>query len=354
MASPAVVNVDALIAPIPGENPAGPSVPFAVRQKLDDLRKEVRPEDFAADDPLRPKQAKPADWESIVEIAEQTLGETSKDLLVAARLTEGLAKAKGFAGLRDALTLLRRLYEECWDRLNPVIEDGDVEVRASQINWLDDPDRGARFPTSVRGIPLITDDEATFSWLDWRKAQEAADEEWRQKFDAAVAVVPRKHCQDNVDDVVKAAEELEALKKVLDARLGDNAPGLLEVRRAIADCRTLAQQLLQRKGPGEVAVAETPVAEEEAAAPAENGRPATKGRMGTREEVYEQLAAAAAVLQQIEPHSPIPYLIQRAVELGKLPFPQLIKVLIRDPNILTDLNRELGIKDAEGAGEAES
>jgi hypothetical protein len=51
------------------------------------------------------------------------------------------------------------------------------------------------------------------------------------------------------------------------------------------------------------------------------------------------------MLQQIEPHSPIPYLVKRAVELGALPFPRLIQQLIRDGNVLTELKREMGIKD---------
>jgi type VI secretion system protein ImpA len=55
------------------------------------------------------------------------------------------------------------------------------------------------------------------------------------------------------------------------------------------------------------------------------------------------------MLKELEPHSPIPYLIQRAVELGSLPFPELIKELVRDQKILTDLNRELGIKEQAGA-----
>jgi len=65
----------------------------------------------------------------------------------------------------------------------------------------------------------------------------------------------------------------------------------------------------------------------------------------SRADAYRQLAQAAALLRQLEPHSPIPYLIQRAVELGSMPFPQLIRALIREQNVLTELNRELGIKE---------
>jgi type VI secretion system protein ImpA len=69
--------------------------------------------------------------------------------------------------------------------------------------------------------------------------------------------------------------------------------------------------------------------------------------MVTREDVYARLAEAADLLQQMEPHSPVPYLIRRAIEWGNLPFPQLMKALIREDyyQAITEMNRELGIKD---------
>ena len=86
-------------------------------------------------------------------------------------------------------------------------------------------------------------------------------------------------------------------------------------------------------------------------AAAASGRPGNEGSSGgasgapaTRAEVYRQLGHAASLLRQLEPHSPIPYLIQKAVELGALPFPLLIRELVRDANVLEQLNRELGIK----------
>jgi len=68
-------------------------------------------------------------------------------------------------------------------------------------------------------------------------------------------------------------------------------------------------------------------------------------KMETRAEIYARVAEAAAKLQQIEPHSPIPYLLNRAVELGSLPFPELMKSLILNADVLKLMNRELGIKE---------
>ena len=49
----------------------------------------------------------------------------------------------------------------------------------------------------------------------------------------------------------------------------------------------------------------------------------------------------------MEPHSPIPDLLRRAVELGRMPFRRLITQLIRDPGQLAEVFREFGIKEGE-------
>jgi type VI secretion system protein ImpA len=60
------------------------------------------------------------------------------------------------------------------------------------------------------------------------------------------------------------------------------------------------------------------------------------GQWRTREEAYATLEAVASYLQQREPHSPTPYLIQKAVRWGRLPLPELMKEIMREEG---DLNR---------------
>ena len=121
---------------------------------------------------------------------------------------------------------------------------------------------------------------------------------------------------------------------------------------ALEERRTLAQQLLQRKGgpakeekPEGEAAAET--AEETSDGAPASGR--TNGRAMLRP--FKTPISTATCTEPVrrpckqtaEPHSPIPSHIQRACELGSLPFPQLMRALIRDQNIITEMNRELGI-----------
>jgi type VI secretion system protein ImpA len=342
MATEPLLALDELLQPIPGEDPAGESVPFTVRAEMEEARKEVDPEDFSPDDPLRPAEPKKADWAAIVRSAVKALSTTSKDLLVAARLTEALTKRHGFAGLAEGLRYQRRLIEECWDRLHPVIEDGDLEVRAGPFNWLGDDGRGARFPHSLRTLPLFEGEEASYSQRDWRLAQEGKGKVTREAIEKAINAASREHCNALVESILLAQTELTELVKALNQKLGSSAPAMLDVRKALDDVLVLAREAQQRKG--------GPPVEEEAKGAgngeAGGGQPA-RPRGATREDLYQRLAEVADLLEKMEPHSPVPYLVRRAVAWGSLPFPQLMKALLREDynQAITEMNRELGIKE---------
>jgi type VI secretion system protein ImpA len=348
MPSPTLLDLDSLLAPIPGDSPEGGPVPFAVREKLEEDRKEINPDNYRKDDVMRP-EAKKADWVAVSRLAQETLTETSKDLLVAARLVEALARDQGYGGLRDGLRLMRRLVVECWDRLQPPIEsEEDLEVRAAPFYWLDDVDRGARFPNSLRQIPMIRGDGARYSWFQWKQAQTENEDFTVADIERAVQAMPREECQAVFDDLTESWTELDALAGELNGRLGQYAPGLTGLRQAIGECRALAQQVLDKKGP-DTSTATTGAGDGQASggAAAGGGAGFVGQQMASRAQVYQQLAHAAAMLQKLEPHSPIPYLINRAVELGGLPFPELMQRLIRNSDVLSSMNRELGIKQRE-------
>jgi type VI secretion system protein ImpA len=343
MPSAPVLEFDALLAPIPGENPAGSSVPFAVRDKLEGFRKEVDPESYAKNDPMRPQAPQRADWAAIIGLAQETLRETSKDLLVAARLTEALLKVHGFRGLRDGLKLMRMMVQDCWGRMNPAIEsDDDLEVRAAAFNWLDEKDRGARFPVSVRLAPLLVRDKDHISWQHWKDAQSGKGTVTMPDVERAIQASPRERCEQIFEELNETWQELDLIVRDDGSRMGQYAPGLTGLRDAVSDCRALAQQILQKK-------AQAP-GQPPATAPAQSADGAAtvkvvEKKVETRAEAYAKITEIAAVLQQLEPHSPIPYLLNRVVEMGSMPFPDLMKSLILNADVLKQMNRELGIKD---------
>lgn len=67
----------------------------------------------------------------------------------------------------------------------------------------------------------------------------------------------------------------------------------------------------------------------------------------TRAEAYRALDQAAELLLRVEPHSPVPYLVKRAVRWGSLSLSELYGELfqIADPTVVFRL---LGIQRREG------
>src|SRR5262249_44886054 len=188
-------------------------------------------------------------------------------------------------------------------------------------------------------IPVVRAENGAYSWVDWKQSQDGRGKVTRQDFDKAVDGSPVELCTTESEDLTESATEMAQLTQLLGSKMGSVAPGLTGLRQAVDDCRILVQQILKLKGAA--AGGDDVEADGKQAGATGGARSAS-----SRAEAYRQLKDAARVLQQLEPHSPIPYLVQRAVELGAMPFPELMRALIREPNVLAELNREMGIKEA--------
>lgn len=348
MPTPSAIDIDALLEPIPGDNPAGGPLPAEpTRKKLDDFREDFDPADLDPDDPRRndpTMERKLSNWQGVIDLGEETLKETSKSLLVAVRITEALTMKHGLGGVRDGFRLLRRLTDEAWDRLQPPVEEpDDLEIRAGMFNWLDDPLRGALYPNKLRAVPLLFNGSTPISFATCRGLGGKPPEVGSDQVSAAARAADAEICQNLTDDVTEAIEEMSRLGELLNEKMPDFAPSFYEVRKALEDCQTIAKWIHQENR------GSAPVDGQiggMATAPA--GTSAAGGTFN-RESAYDQLKHLAETLERMEPHSPVPYLIRRAVELRAIRFPQLVEELTKDPNVLAFLRREIGA--SEGAAE---
>lgn len=67
------------------------------------------------------------------------------------------------------------------------------------------------------------------------------------------------------------------------------------------------------------------------------------GPIRNRAEALKRLAEIAAFFQRTEPHSPVYYLIQRAVKWGNMPFETWLQDVVKDENVLNQIKETLGI-----------
>src|SRR5262249_51806813 len=71
--------------------------------------------------------------------------------------------------------------------------------------------------------------------------------------------------------------------------------------------------------------------------------PAIGQSLRTREEAYRQLMEIAEFLLRTEPHSPTPYVIQRATSWGEMPLPVLVEDLSDSGSDMVRLLDVLGL-----------
>jgi type VI secretion system protein ImpA len=138
-------DLEALLAPIPGDAPQGIDIreDFSATSpynRLRDARSEARDaergQDAGGDDARDPTPL----WRSVRELALKTLAETTKDLEVAAWLTEALVRSHGFAGLAAGAQLMAGLADQYWDGLFPLPDDYGMETRVTPVTGLNGRD----------------------------------------------------------------------------------------------------------------------------------------------------------------------------------------------------------------------
>ena len=88
MATTSVINVDECLVPIPGENPSGQSLAYEL--VYDELREARRSEDDSHQGDWQ-RRIKTADWERVIELGTELLQNQTKDLQIAAWVTEAIA-----------------------------------------------------------------------------------------------------------------------------------------------------------------------------------------------------------------------------------------------------------------------
>jgi type VI secretion system protein ImpA len=372
MASPVTLDFDTLLAAIPGDSPSGESLRFAATY---DAIQEARRADDDLDQGDWVRATKAADWSGVIKTATEALATKTKDLQLAVWLVEALVKCHGFPGLRDGLRLLWELQERFWDTLYPEIEDGDLEFRAGLLGWLN-----VKLPPSIRLIPVTQGMNAeNYGWLRWkgsrdvdnigRRDQAAMDalvaegKITGEQFDKAVDATPLAYYQTLFEDLNGAWQEYEHLDRTVDDRFGRESPGLTGIKQAVADCLTLVTEIGKKKGGFDP----TPEPELTPKAPEETAEvgvqedappflsPPRRSVVGSvelqsRADALRQLAAVADYFRRTEPHSPVSYLIQRAVRWGEMPLEAWLQNVIHDESVLDQLRETLGLKDADNHG----
>jgi type VI secretion system protein ImpA len=330
-----------ILTPIPGDNPSGIDLRYDTKLLIHDKIKEARRQDDDLAQGAWQSERKTANFPLVVKLAQESIATVSKDLQLAAWLTEGLLQTEGFSGLRVGIGLCHSLLTQFWDTVYPVIEDGDSELRRGPLEWLskklDFPLRST--PIAAGGHSLIVykesrvvgfeDQVKTDKERTARAKQIAAGKIAPEVFDKSFADTPKAFYLQSEKELDGSIEALNALEKFCDESFEDEPPSFRELKDGLTEVRQVVHSLLQKKREKEPDPVEPePVAEGAADGTQEGGEGGAAAAGGIagygsaepadRRQAVAGIAGAASFLRKKEPLSPAPYLLLRGLRWGEL------------------------------------
>jgi type VI secretion system protein ImpA len=370
----AVADLEALLAPIVGENPAGESLQYS--GLYDELREARRAEDNLAQGDWQ-YEMKAADYRQVITLAAPALATQSKDLQVCAWLCEALVKLHGFPGLRDGLKLMRGLHEQFWEKVYPEIDEGDLEARANSVAWMD-----RETALALKKVPVThAPGGINYNYIQWEQSKQfdipenlenldagklaqmeelraqaveegkTTGEDWRKAFHNT----RRAFYEETWTVLGECWDEFQALDKVMDEKYERQTPGLGSLKKSLDEVRTLVEKLLKEKR-----VLEPDAADEaegvagEAGTAGEGASGISTGPVRSRQEALRRLAEVSDYFRRTEPHSPVAYLVQRAIKWGQMPLETWLQDVIKDDTVLGQLRETLGLNTPfDGSGGSE-
>lgn len=338
-------DIDAFLAPI---SPSEPSGRWLRYESTYDNIQEARREDADVEQGVWKTDVKKADWNAVEDLCSEALKTSSKDLQIAAWLTEAWIHNYGFEGAREGIRLLIALCEEFWDTLYPAVEDGDLDFRLAPMLWLNE-----KLSKTVEQIAVTAPkggQSQPYSWAEWQhilylenigkknpEALKGAPEHLvRPKFQNSCLLTARTTFEQMESVIGDILERITALDTLLTDKCGNDAPSFKQFSGVFESIRRFSkEQLAERHGEAppaaistEDAIADSGEWTNSPTPESDNPFLAPSGSIRNRAEAYRRLLEVAEYLQKVEPHSPTPYLVKRAVAWGNMSLPELLQELV--------------------------
>ncbi|MDR1075798.1 MAG: type VI secretion system protein TssA [Xanthomonadaceae bacterium] len=350
-----MVELDDLLVLISPERPCGDDLSFSLEyDRIQDARR--------SDDPTLEQgewvtDLKSADWPAVLQQSSQLLKERSKDLQLGVWFAEAAARTYGFRGLALGYRLVAGLCDQYWDTLYPTAEDGDYEQRIGNFSWL-----LTHSIDWMKEIPLTQGQHGGFGYLHFetaRRRQKNPDEQAAandglpslEVLENARRTTSHDFYRELIDALLDCQQALQSLETAVDLRLGVDGPSFSAAREQLPFLANLVQRsardagmFLQDDGEAIGDDGDTDITGPVSGDPQESG--SGNGPLNSRREALLQLRRVAEFFRRTEPHSPVAYLADKAARWGEMPLHEWLRRVIKDDNILTQLQELLDVDDS--------
>jgi type VI secretion system protein ImpA len=370
VALPDGFDLEALLAPIPGDAPQGTDIreDYSAQSpynRLRDARSEARDAEKMLD-AGNPDGRDPAPlWRAVRDLGLKTLAETTKDLEVAAWVTEAYVRSHGLPGLAAGAKLISGLAENYWDDVFPLPDDYGVETRVAPVTGLNGRDGNGSLMQPLYKVTLFPRLDGTpvafYQYQGSEQLPSLDPERRQQRIDAGAIpfeeIEKEARAQGNRAlvrlraDAQEALEAWQAMANVLDEKASEDPPSTSHVRDLIRQMLDIANRYAPPEEGSEAAAGEEGVASDGGLAVIGGGGgmmvsgiAVPAGAVVNREDALRALENIATFFRKTEPLSPLSYTLDEAVRRGRMSWPELLEEIVADRDSRNAILTTLGIK----------
>jgi len=332
-------SIQKLLQPVSAEKPCGPDLSNDPRfDELETILKGKPEVDIGSVQ----KPAEPPDWRALKDKSAEFLGH-SKHLRVAVMLCCSWLRTGGVTGFRDGLQLIRGLVEQYWPTLYPLLDPEDNNDPTQRLNILGSltAPRGSVFSGWTRigdylyaapicqskGAPPVTFDQIQAAKLKATGGEGApADAPDPAKLAATLRGAENDQIAAHHQALQEALEAVRGMDQFLTTTLGAGNTISFEVlEKSLQEMLVGLAPYLPGGTPTDVAASTTAQGADISAA-GFGGIPVS-GSIRSAGDVVRAIESICEYYRQVEPSSPVPYLLRRAQKLVRMNFVQAVQEL---------------------------
>lgn len=360
--------IDTLIAPIDGSHHGvGEDLIF-------DSRIDVIVAARQEDDPLLAQgnwvtELKVADWDFVKNQCASLLSHTSKDMKLALWYVDALSHTDHLAGISHGLSLLQALNDEYWLTMYPPLdgEEDSMDIRAGLLSWF-----VKTLTDDLKQLPLADTKTGNYNYNYYltardhdKQRQQNPDSETMSQltlndYNQAIKNSSESWQQALVKDINVITEQWQALTDQLNDLIGMDAPVFAPVTDLLAALTQHLRSLIpeQMDSAADVSQESTmnAMANEEMVGE-DNGQsassknvaatsfnPNNRDHQTNRRQALKLLGQIQDYFATNEPHSPVTFLLGRAIDWADMPLDQWLTHIIKNEDQLATLSDMIGIQ----------
>lgn len=360
--------IDTLIAPIDGSHHGvGEDLIF-------DSRIDVIVAARQEDDPLLAQgnwvtELKVADWDFVRNQCADLLSHTSKDMKLALWYVDALSHTDYLAGISHGLSLLQALNDEYWLTMYPPLdgEEDSMDIRAGLLSWF-----VKTLTDDLKQLPLADTKTGNYNYNYYltardhdKQRQQNPDSETMSQltlndYNQAIKNSSESWQQALVKDINVITEQWQALTDQLNDLMGMDAPVFAPVTDLLAALTQHLRSLIpeQMDSAADVSQESTmnAMANEEMVGE-DNGQsassknvaatsfnPNNRDHQTNRRQALKLLGQIQDYFATNEPHSPVTFLLGRAIDWADMPLDQWLTHIIKNEDQLATLSDMIGIQ----------